>query len=73
MKDMDEGERIAYVNEKSSLRDTIKMEINSINIQRQTFIDEKKKEMGETNSLDKALIGSVRNVAEKKNYTFNKN
>jgi hypothetical protein len=73
MKDMDDDQKSKYVFEQSAKRDTIKNEINSINVQRQAYIDEKKKEMGETNSLDKAVISSVRNVAEKKSYTFNKN
>lgn len=73
MKDMDENEKVTYVNEQSAKRDTIKNEINLLNVQRQNYIDEKKKEMGTTNSLDKAIIGSVTRVAEKKNYTFTKN
>ncbi len=70
MKNMDDDEKKLYVAEKSAKRDAIKNEINSINVQRQAFIDEKMKELGETNSLDKAVISSVRNMALKKNYTF---
>lgn len=70
---MDEKDRIKYVETKSEQRDSIKLVINKINVDRQAYIDEKRKELGETNSLDKAIIGSVRAVAEKKNYTFNKN
>jgi hypothetical protein len=73
MKNMDENERLAYINLQASKRDTIKNEINALNVKRQNFIDEKKKEMGETNSLDQAVIGSVTRVAEKKNYKFTKN
>lgn len=73
LKNMNEDERLKFVEEKSEKRDSIKLVINKINVDRQTYIDVKRKELGETNSLDKAVISSVRSVAEKKNYTFNKN
>jgi hypothetical protein len=73
MQDMDENEKLTYITTQATKRDTIKNEINALNVQRQNYIDEKKKEMGATNSLDKAVIGSVTRVAEKKNYTFTKN
>ncbi len=70
MKDMDDDQKVKYVSDQSAKRDTIKNEINLINVQRQAFIDEKMKEKGEANSLDQAVIESVKSVAEKKNYTF---
>lgn len=73
MKNMTDDEKLKYVADESSKRDSIKTQINSINILRQNYIDSEMKKLGETNSLDKAVIGSVRNVAEKKHYIFKQN
>jgi hypothetical protein len=73
MRDMDEEGRIHYIEEKSEKRDSIKTQIVDINKKRQAYIDEEMKKRSETNSLDAAVVNSVRTIAEKKNYTFVKN
>jgi len=73
MKDMDDTEKIKYVEGQSEKRENIKTEINNINKQRQTYIDEQNSLNKNENSLDVAVITSVRNIAEKKNYKFVKN
>ncbi len=73
MRDMDEESKVKYVEEKSAEREKIKTEINDINKQRQAYIDEQNSLNKNENSLDAAVINSVRNIAEKKNYEFVKN
>src|SRR5688572_29546698 len=73
MKNMDEGEMVQYIEQKSEKRDSIKTQIVEINKQRQQYIDEEMKKRNTTNSLDQAVVNSVRNIAEKKNYKFVKN
>jgi hypothetical protein len=73
MKNMDDEERVKYIEGQSAKRDTIKTEINNINKLRQAFIDQKQAEFKNDNSLDKAVVNSVRHIAEKRNYTFVKN
>jgi hypothetical protein len=70
MRNMSDDEKSKYIADKSTERDNIRKEINDINTKRQTYIDDKRKEMGGENSLDQAVIESVKTVAEKKNYVF---
>lgn len=73
MKDMDDAEKLKYIEGQSAKRENIKTEINNINKQRQTYIDEQNSKNPTENSLDAAVVNSVRHIAEKKNYKFVKN
>jgi len=61
-----------FVNEKKAEREKIQKEIQDLNAQREKYVAEKQKEMAIDNTLDAAMLGSIRKQAEKKNYKFEK-
>ncbi len=61
-----------YVTEKKAEREKIQKEIQDLNAQREKYVAEKQKEMAIDNTLDAAMLGSIRKQAEKKNYKFEK-
>ena len=72
MKDMDKGERKAFVKEKKEERVKIQSQIKDLNEKREKFIAEKRKEDAEDTTLGSALIKIVREQAQDKNYKFDK-
>ncbi len=59
-----------YVDEKKKERENINKQIQILNKKRSKFIAEKRKESTEDLSLDKVMINTVKEQAEKKNYKF---
>ncbi len=74
MKGMNAEQRKAYVDKKAKEREEIQSKIREVNKKREKFIaEERKKTVGSTkNTLDEAMLGAVREQAEKKNYKFEK-
>ena len=72
MREMDTKERNEYVADKAKKRGDIQKQITEISDQRQTYIVEKKKEMGKKsdNSLDDVLIGAVYEQGKDKGFVF---
>jgi len=74
MKKLDEAGRKAYVAKKEAERKSIQASIQKLNEEREAFVLEKRKEQGEgvDNTLDKVVVNTVREQAEKKGYQFEK-
>lgn len=70
MRDMSKNEREKYIKEMSMKREKIKERINKLNAERRAYIEKKLKESGEENTLDRAIIGAVRESAGKKGFVF---
>jgi hypothetical protein len=70
MRDMSKNEREKYIKEMSIKREKIKERINKLNAERRAYIEKKLKESGEENTLDRAIIGAVRESAGKKGFVF---
>lgn len=70
MKNMNKKEKKEYVEQKAAERTEIQTKINELNKKRQEFIAEKQKEDGDTLTLDKVMLKTVRKQAESKNYKF---
>ena len=69
---MNDAERRDYVAGKSAKRKSIQEEIGRLNDERRDFLrKERAKEAGQGQaSLDEALKGGLRSLAEKKGFTF---
>lgn len=65
------AEKEAFVAEKAKERETIQKEIQSLNVQRQSFIKENKPKTEEA-TLDEALISSIKEKAKGKRIVFEK-
>jgi hypothetical protein len=74
MKKLDEAGRKAYVAKKEEERKSIQTSIQRLNEEREAFVLEKRKEQGDEvdNTLDKVVVNTVREQAEKKGYQFEK-
>ncbi|PIS48099.1 MAG: hypothetical protein COT17_00030 [Elusimicrobia bacterium CG08_land_8_20_14_0_20_51_18] len=70
MREMSREELKKYLDEKLRERESIKNEIISLQQARNKYISEMEKKEGQSNTLDKAIINSVRNQAKKKGYKF---
>ena len=71
MRDMKPAERENYVKNELKKRDEIRTRISSLGKLREQYVTkEKKKQAGETNTIDEALVKSVRKQASGKNYQF---
>ena len=70
MKNMNEKEKKEYVEKMIKDRKEIQDKINKLNDERKKYIDKVKKEKAEDNSLDSAIIKSIREQATKKNFKF---
>ena len=70
MKNMNEKEKEEYLGKKLKERKEIQEKINKLNDERKKYIDKVKKENAEDNSLDSAIIKSIREQATKKNFKF---
>lgn len=67
-----EEEKTAYVEQKAKERVRIQTEIQALNAQRQQYLETNKPKDAANNSLDEALIGSIKVKAKEKNITFAK-
>ncbi|HEY1405834.1 MAG TPA: VWA domain-containing protein, partial [Spirochaetota bacterium] len=70
MKKMDEKERIAYVDKKSKERSAIQSKISKLSTERAKYVDKEIKKQSGANTLDAAIITSIRKQAVKKGYSF---
>ena len=70
MKNMDKGQKTQYIAAKKAERDRIKAEIGRLNAQREVYIAKQQKDAGDDNTLDKAMLQSIRKQAATKNLTF---
>jgi Mg-chelatase subunit ChlD len=70
MKDMSEKEKEEYVNEMTEKRAKIQKEINKLNAERREYVNEEMKKQSADNSLDTAIIDSIRVQAKKKGFEF---
>lgn len=60
------------IKEKEKQRALIQQEISELNQKREKYVSQQKKNNAEDQSLDDALLNSVREIATKKNYEFKK-
>lgn len=74
MREMTIAEREAYIKGKLDERKKIQTEINDLNKARVKYVAEKRKELADEGeeTLDKALIGAIREQATKKKFDFQK-
>lgn len=72
MKGMNKEEQKVYLDKKQKEREEIQIKIQELNEKRTLYVNEKRKEMAEQNTLDNAIITSARNQAIKLNYSFDK-
>ena len=70
---MDKAKRDAYIEAKLAERRKIKEEITKLQAQRKAYIEqEEKKQAKGGNTLDKAMIDTIRKQATKRGYSFSK-
>ncbi len=74
LKKMTKDEREKYVEAKSKERDEIQAKIKDLNDKRDKYVAEERKKMAVTNknSLDEAMINSLKTKATEKNFEFGK-
>ncbi len=70
MQDMDVKEREAYVKKMENKREELKARIKKLNEERKLYIEKMEKENKSENTLDSAIIKTVREQAEKKDFSF---
>ena len=70
MKSMNEVEREKYVKQLALKREKIREKINKLNIERRAYIENAEKEQGGDETLDTAIIKTVREQASEKKFRF---
>jgi len=70
MKNMRPEERQGYVDKKAAERVELQKQINTLNAERQKFVAQKQKELGQSKTLDSAIATTVREQAAKKDFKF---
>lgn len=71
MQGMNKQEKLDYIAEKKKEREDIQTEIKQLNVKRNEFVNEQKKEKGtEENQLDAAMINAIHKQAVKKEFSF---
>jgi hypothetical protein len=70
MKKMGEKERIAYVEKKGKERSVIQEKIKKLSVERQAYVDKEMKKNAKDNTLDSAIVKTIRSQAVKKGYRF---
>ena len=73
MREMDDDERAAYVEEKAQKRAEIQAAILQLEDEAEDFRTEKKKEMGENDTLDEVMLDAVRTQAKEKDFSNSNN
>lgn len=72
MKKMSLQQRKAYIDKMEKERAQIQGKINKLNEERSKYVAEKMHENNKDNTLDAVMIKTIREQAQKKNYSFNK-
>lgn len=72
MQDMNDKEKLEYVNEKKEEREKIQNQITQLVKEREVFVADKRKDSPEGNTLKEAMISSLKEQACEKNYEFEK-
>ncbi|MEO9806098.1 MAG: VWA domain-containing protein [Reichenbachiella sp.] len=70
MQKMDSEEKKAYVKELTQKREAIKKEIQTLSTQRKQYIAENKPTEAPVNTLDQAMVNSIKEVGKTKNLIF---
>ncbi len=70
MKNMSEDEKKKYIDNKLTERKQIQEKLQKLNVERKKFIEKEMKKRSEKNTLDQAILSSIRKQAEKKSYRF---
>jgi hypothetical protein len=70
MKKMSKEERKDYVKKMGQKREEIQKKIDHLNVDRKKYVDEELKKMNNVNTLDKAVLGAVKDQAVKKQFKF---
>lgn len=70
MKKLTPAERDKYVKDLAAKRTEIQTKINTLNEQRRTFVADYQKKNAEQNTLDQAILTSVKEQARKKGFTL---
>jgi hypothetical protein len=72
MQNMNKEEKVKYIETNKKERQAIQKEISELNQKRLAYVAKKKKEAGASNSLDDAMLKSIRKQAQAKNFVFEK-
>jgi len=72
MRKMDKKERKEYIEKKKKEREEIQEKINRLKKERDRYVTEQRKKGAAEETLDQAIIKTIRDQAEKKNYKFEK-
>ena len=74
LKKMSKDERAAYIAKKSKARNAIRAEITKLNAARKKYVaaEMKKRAGSKKDSLDEAMLKSIRKQAEKRSFRFGK-
>jgi hypothetical protein len=70
MQGMNDKEKKDYIDKMSKKREDLQNQITKLNDDRKKYIESKMKESSDTNTLDSAIIKTIRNQAIKKNFKF---
>ena len=72
MKDLDESERVEFVEEKAKKRQEIQGQIQALADQRQDYIDGERTKLGKSaeQGLDEVIQSGLRSQAEEKGFKF---
>lgn len=70
MKNMNSKEREEYIKKMEKKREDLKKRINKLNEERRVYIEKIEKESATEDTLDSAIIQTVRDQAKKKNFEF---
>ena len=70
MRTMDVEERKSYVTQKTAEREKIKGEIQALNKKREEHVAKIKKERGEKEHLDRAIVSAIRDQAQANRFVF---
>ncbi len=72
MRGMTKEEKVKYIDDKKEEREIIQNEISELNKKREAYVSKVKKNKAENSTLEDAMIETVKEQAEKKNYKFEK-
>lgn len=73
MKKMTKDERVKYIDEKAKQREAIQQQISQLSEERRKYVAQKEKDLAAqtgNNTLDAAILNSIREQAKAKKYTF---
>jgi len=70
MRKMSKKERTEYIKKMKKTREELQAKIKKLNEERRKYIDKKKKKSADNDSLDSAIIKSIREQAVKKQFKF---